>query len=72
VGFEIVPEGQDALRTAGGTPGLKIGIGGRVAPSPLPHHQDMRVRIRRFSSVKLKHRKQPWNPERVEVDNGQG
>src|ERR1700736_1146537 len=31
-----------------------IGIGGRVAPSPLPHHQDMRVRIRRFSSVELK------------------
>jgi hypothetical protein len=25
-----------------------IGIGGVVAHSPLPHHQDMRVRIRRF------------------------
>ena len=29
----------------------QFGVGGRVRPSPLPHHQDMRVRIGRFSSV---------------------
>ena len=28
-----------------------IGIGGAVARSPLPHHQDMRVRIRRFGGL---------------------
>jgi hypothetical protein len=28
-----------------------IGIGGVVAHSPLPHHQDMRVRIRRFGGL---------------------
>jgi hypothetical protein len=42
---------------------------GAVAHSPLPHHQDMRVRIRRFSSVELMHIRQPWHPERVEVSN---
>ncbi len=30
---------------------LGIGIGGRVTPSTLPHHQDMRVRIRRFGGL---------------------
>jgi len=29
----------------------EIGIGGAVARSPLPHHQDMRVRIRRFGGL---------------------
>ena len=29
----------------------RIGIGGRVTPPPLPHHQDMRVRIRRFGGL---------------------
>jgi hypothetical protein len=28
-----------------------IGIGGRVTPSPLPHHRNMRVRIRRFGGL---------------------
>jgi hypothetical protein len=32
----------------------------------------MRVRIRRFSSVKLKCFKQSWNTERVEVGNRKG
>ncbi|PYV57320.1 MAG: hypothetical protein DMG97_27770 [Acidobacteria bacterium] len=30
---------------------MEIGIGGAVARSPLPHHQDMRVRIRRFGGL---------------------
>jgi hypothetical protein len=46
---------------------VEIGIGGVVAHSPLPHHLDMRVRIRRFSSVELRRIQQPWNAERVEV-----
>jgi hypothetical protein len=29
----------------------------------------MRVRIRRFSSVELKHVQQPWKTERIEVSN---
>jgi len=29
-----------------------IGIGGVVAHSPLPHHQDVRVRIRRFRGLR--------------------
>jgi hypothetical protein len=32
----------------------------------------MRVRIRRFSSVQLKHIEQPWKPERVEVSDRKG
>ena len=32
----------------------------------------MRVRIRRFSAVELKHVHQPWETEGVEVSNGKG
>ena len=32
-------------------PHFPIGIGERVTPPPLPHHQDMRVRIRRFGGL---------------------
>ena len=43
------------------------GKGRPFAPATPP---DMRVRIRRFSSVELERREQAWNAERVKVRNG--
>jgi len=46
-----------------------IGIGGVVAHSPLPHHLDMRVRIRRFRGLR-RAIEQARKSERVEVGDG--
>src|SRR5579859_2675637 len=42
------------------TEAVIIGIGGRVTPSPLPHHQDMRVRIRRFDRLVPYRNRNEW------------
>ena len=46
-----------------------IGIGGAVACSPLPHHQDVRVRIRRFRGLRIT-MEQARETKRIEVGDG--
>src|SRR5882724_6748587 len=46
--FRVVIRPTDGLDS-------KIGIGEVVAHLPLPHHSDMRGRIRRFSGLRLDH-----------------
>src|SRR6266478_9017828 len=47
------------------------GIGGTVTCSPLPHHQDVRVRIRRFRGLRIA-TEEARETKRIEVSDGKG